>query len=130
MRCSSKLRKKYTNTGDYTTNTLGGISTATNMSYPVFKPLTYVYNNITISDSYTLSRGIQGATNFYGLNNIDSHMAKNSSTGNITGIYNLNGCIWKRTSGLVTIKIYYNIFYIIVYLYFISNWIIKFYPLL
>lgn len=140
------------------------------MSYPVFKPLTYAYNNITISDSYTLSREIQSATNFYGLNNIDSHMAKNSewgavayltqsnyvrsgtelninnyytsesspyktaltgvyangtstiktnsitsvyayntsiglkgsSTGNITGIYDLNGCVWERTSGLIS----------------------------
>ena len=143
------------------------------LSYPVFKPLTYSYNNICIGDSYVLSQAIDTANNFYGLNSTqtDSHMMKNSewgavaylaqssygrvgteitindyytnsstespyraaitglsssdssdiqtqslndvsaynttdgykgsTTGNITGVYDLNGCLWERTSGYI-----------------------------
>ena len=68
---------------DYTTNPLGQALTkdVTQISYPVFKPLTYSYNNISISDTYTISRQIQKAKTFYGLYNIDSHMQKNSEWG-------------------------------------------------
>ena len=50
------------------------------LSYPVFIPLTYSYNNIAIGDSYVLSKSIDTASNFYGLdsNITDSHMMKNS----------------------------------------------------
>lgn len=150
---------------------LSGYTTSTEMSWPVFKPLTYAYNQISIGDSYTLSREISKGTNFYGLTNTtDSHMLKNSewgavsyltqsnygrhgtepninnyytnygwnspyrylitglyangktnsgtitlnnpyynnigvkgsSTGNITGVYDLNGCVFERTAGYIT----------------------------
>ena len=50
------------------------------LSYPVFKPLTYSYNVIAIGDSYVLSKAIDTANNFYGLDSstTDSHMMKNS----------------------------------------------------
>ena len=51
-----------------------------NLSYPVFLPLTYSYNNIAIGDSYVLSQKIDTASSFYGLdeNTTDSHQMKNS----------------------------------------------------
>ena len=69
------------------TNKLNAISQTLDklplMSYPVFKPLTYVYNCITIGDIYTLSQEIAQASNFYGLNSTktDSHQMKNSEWG-------------------------------------------------
>ena len=140
------------------------------LSYPVFKPLTYAYNNVSTGDSYTISKEIASASNFYGLNSskTDSHQMKNSewgavayltqssygrngteislnnyytaesspwraavtgmcidgtsgdktttignayntsigvkgsSTANITGIYDLNGCVWERTSAYIS----------------------------
>ena len=146
------------------------LSSKPKMSYPVFKPLTYAYNNISTGDSYTLSQEIAKASIFYGLNSTktDSHQMKNSewgvvayltqsscgrkgtevnlnnyyttasspwrtaitgmcinstsgdattilgnaynttigvkgsSTGNISGVYDLNGCIWEYTAGYIT----------------------------
>ncbi len=165
--------KNYTSyNSSYTTNALGQtLSSNPKMSYPVFKPLTYAYNNISTGDSYTLSQEIKNATSFYGLNSTktDSHQMKNSewgavayltqsscgrsgtevnlnnyytaesspwrtaitgmctngtsgdktttlgkpynditvgvkgsSTGNISGVYDLNGCVWERTSAYIT----------------------------
>ena len=53
------------------------------MSYPVFKPLTYAYNCITTGDIYTLAQEIAKAKEFYGLNSkqTDSHQMKNSEWG-------------------------------------------------
>ena len=140
------------------------------MSYPVFKPLTYAYNNISTGDVYTLSQEIKNGTSFYGLNaqSTDSHQMKNSewgavaylshsgygrngteislnnyytsesnpwktaitgmctngtsgdmstalgnaynttigvlgsTTANMTGIYDLNGCVWERTAAYIS----------------------------
>ena len=140
------------------------------LSYPVFKPLTYAYNNISTGDTYTISKEIASASSFYGLNSTktDSHQMKNSewgavayltqssygrngteislnnyyttesspwrtaitgmctngisgdktttlgnayntaigvkgsSTANITGIYDLNGCVWERTTAYIS----------------------------
>ena len=140
------------------------------LSYPVFKPLTYAYNNISTGDAYTISKEIASASSFYGLNSTktDSHQMKNSewgavayltqssygrngteislnnyyttesspwrtaitgmctngisgdktttlgnayntaigvkgsSTANITGIYDLNGCVWERTTAYIS----------------------------
>ena len=126
------------------------------LSYPVFKPLTYAYNNISIGDSYTISQEIDSATTFYGLsgNSEASHLIKNSewgavayltqsdcgrnktevtinsksldnlnskyiyavtgyaentplgtsasSTNNISGVFDLNGCVWERVAGYIT----------------------------
>ena len=140
------------------------------LSYPVFKPLTYAYNNISTGDAYTISKEIASASSFYGLNSTktDSHQMKNSewgavayltqsscgrdgteislnnyyttestpwrtaitgmctngisgdktttlgnaynttigvkgsSTANITGIYDLNGCVWERTAAYIS----------------------------
>ena len=77
---------KYTSyDSNYTTNPLGQDLSETgylsqSLSYPVFIPLTYSYNNIAIGDSYVLSKSIDTASNFYGLdsNITDSHMMKNS----------------------------------------------------
>ena len=165
--------KNYTSyNSNYTTNALSQtLSSKPKMSYPVFKPLTYAYNNISTGDSYTLSQEIKNATSFYGLSSsqTDSHQMKNSewgavvyltqssfgrnrtevnfnnyytaesspwrtsitgmcidgtsgdktttlgkpyndatvgvkgsSTANITGVYDLNGCIWEYTAGYIT----------------------------
>ena len=140
------------------------------LSYPVFKPLTYAYNNISTGDTYTISKEIASASSFYGLNSTktDSHQMKNSewgavayltqssygrngteislnnyyttesspwrtaitgmctngtsgsksttlgnaynttvgvkgsSTANVTGIYDLNGCVWERTAAYIS----------------------------
>ena len=140
------------------------------LSYPVFKPLTYAYNNISTGDAYTISKEIASASSFYGLNSTktDSHQMKNSewgavayltqssygrngteislnnyyttesspwrtaitgmcidgtsgnktttlgnayntkigvngsSTANVTGIYDLNGCVWERTAAYIS----------------------------
>ena len=125
------------------------------LSYPVFKPLTYAYNNISTGDSYTIAKEIASAGSFYGLSSsqTDSHQMKNSewgavayltqssygrnrtevtlnsknlnnstkqiyavtgyaeetangvsasSTNNKTGVFDLNGCIFERTSAYVS----------------------------
>ena len=58
------------------------------ISYPVFKPLTYFYNNISIGDAYIISQEIAKANNFYGLNasKTDSHLMKNSEWGAVAYI--------------------------------------------
>ena len=81
--------KKYTSYHtDMTTNALGQNLTSSGyssqkLSYPVFKPLTYAYNNISTGDAYTISQEIKNATSFYGLNSTktDSHQMKNSEWG-------------------------------------------------
>ena len=85
----------------YSTNALGQDLSSSNyanesLSYPVFKPLTYSYNNIAIGDSYVLSQVIDTANNFYGLNSnkTDSHMMKNSEWRS-SSIFNTE-CIWKK----------------------------------
>lgn len=142
-----------------TTNALGQDLSSTNyasqkISYPVFKPLTYAYNNISTGDSFTISREIAKASSFYGLNSskTDSHLMKNSewgavayltqsscgrnkdevtinsknlgndskfiyavtgyaestangvgatSTNNMSGVFDLNGCVWEGTAGYI-----------------------------
>ena len=142
------------------------------ISYPVFKPLTYAYNCINLDSSYRISQEIKNASDFYGLNNADTHLMKNSewgavaylaysqygrngiepnknniylrlatnnmyyitgmysnttnadntngefigntydtilgqlgsSTGNITGVYDLNGCVWEFVASYVNSK--------------------------
>ena len=77
--------KNYTSfNSSYTKNALSqNLNELPKMSYPVFKPLTYAYNNISIDDSYILSKEIANANSFYGLNSskIDSHMMKSSEWG-------------------------------------------------
>ena len=73
--------ERYTNTSNFTTVTgIGGIGPDMKMSLPVFLPLTYMYNRITIGDAYSLCRTIENSTSFYGLtsSDCDSHMIKNS----------------------------------------------------
>ena len=168
--------KKYTSYhASMTTNALSQNLTSSGyasqkLSYPVFKPLTYAYNNISTGDTYTISKEIASASSFYGLNSTktDSHQMKNSewgavayltqssygrngteislnnyyttesspwrtaitgmctngisgdktttlgnayntaigvkgsSTANITGIYDLNGCVWERTTAYIS----------------------------
>ena len=140
-------------------NALGQTLTAEGkekLSYPVFKPLTYAYNNISVGDAYTISQEIDSATAFYGLsgNTNASHLMKNSewgavvyltqssfgrnrtevainsknlnnlnskyiyavtgyaenaalgvsasSTNNMSGVFDLNGCVWERVAGCIT----------------------------
>ena len=168
--------KKYTSYhASMTTNALSQNLTSSGyasqkLSYPVFKPLTYAYNNISTGDAYTISKEIASASSFYGLNSTktDSHQMKNSewgavayltqssygrngteislnnyyttesspwrtaitgmctngtsgsksttlgnaynttvgvkgsSTANVTGIYDLNGCVWERTAAYIS----------------------------
>ena len=149
--------KNYTTSNGYKSNALSqDLSTLPKMSYPVFKPLTYAYNCISTGDSYTLSKEISTAGDFYGLNSskTDSHQMKNSewgavayltqsscgrngteisinsknlnnldskyiyavtgysgetangvdasTTGNMSGIFDLRGCMWELTTGYVT----------------------------
>ena len=168
--------KNYTSyNANMTTNALSQNLTSSGyssqkLSYPVFKPLTYAYNNISTGDTYTISKEIASASSFYGLNSTktDSHQMKNSewgavayltqssygrngteislnnyyttesspwrtaitgmctngisgdktttlgnayntaigvkgsSTANITGIYDLNGCVWERTTAYIS----------------------------
>lgn len=77
------------------------------LSYPVFLPLTYSYNNIAIGDSYILSQSIDTATNFYGLNAsvTDSHMMKNSEWG---AVAYLTQSSYGRDKLEITINNYYN----------------------
>ena len=168
--------KNYTSyNANMTTNALSQNLTSSGyssqkLSYPVFKPLTYAYNNISTGDEYTISKEIASASSFYGLNSTktDSHQMKNSewgavayltqssygrngteislnnyyttesspwrtaitgmcingtsgsksttlgnaynttvgvkgsSTANVTGIYDLNGCVWERTAAYIS----------------------------
>ena len=75
--------KKYTY-NDYSSNAISqNLKSLPQMSYPVFKPLTYAYNCITTGDVYTLTQEIAKAKDFYGLNSkqTDSHQMKNSEWG-------------------------------------------------
>ena len=168
---NSPTLKYTTANSSYTNNFLGAITVnSTSLSYPVFKANTYAYNIISASDSFVLSKEIKDATSMYGLQNIDSHMEKNSewgavayltqsiyginstpsnkkevtinsknlnnsiyvnnnsasgtlanvyavtsygdanvandvnasSTKNITGVFDLSGCVWERTAGFYT----------------------------
>lgn len=72
----------------FTSNALGQELTQSrynlqNISYPVFSPLTYAYNVISVGDCYTISRKIADKTSLYGLKNneTDSHLMKNSEFG-------------------------------------------------
>ena len=72
----------------YTTNAIDQNLTSSEyasqkLSYPVFKSLTYAYNNISTGDCYTISQEIAKANSFYGLNSdkTDSHQMKNSEWG-------------------------------------------------
>ncbi len=77
---------KYTDS-NYSANALGqNVSSSNcanvNISYPVFKPLTYAYNCINIDSMNRISQDIKNASNFYGLTNTtDSHLMKNSEWG-------------------------------------------------
>ena len=148
--------KKYS-MNTYTINAISqDLKQLPEMSYPVFKPLTYAYNCITTGDAYTLSKEIAKATSFYGLNssNTDSHQMKNSewgavayltqskygrnvievsmnnknlknlnskyiyavtgysgetangvdasTTGNVSGIFDMRGCVWEYTASYIT----------------------------
>ena len=76
------------------------------LSYPVFKPLTYSYNLISIGDSYVLSQSIDTANSFYGLSSsqTDSHMIKNSEWGAV--VY-LAQSSYGRAETEITINDYY-----------------------
>ena len=76
------------------------------ISYPVFLPLTYSYNNICIGDSYTLAGKIDIANNFYGLNSstTDSHMMKNSEWGAVAYLAQSS---YGRAGVEITINDYY-----------------------
>lgn len=79
--------KKYTNTWTFEDITvpIGTINTSTNMSLPVFIPLTYTYNCICAGDCYTLGQEVSKSLDFYGLSqNSNSHILKNSEWGAIT----------------------------------------------
>ena len=77
------------------TSYAGSTANGIKMSYPVFKANTYAYNCISIGDMYRLSRDIAGATQMYGLNNVDSHLQKNSEWGAVAYLahskYGVNG---------------------------------------
>lgn len=157
-------------TSDNKTNAIANANKDNAISYPVFKPLTFVYNFINSGDMYRITKDMVN-TDYYGLKNVDSHMIKNSewgavayltqsqygrngtepyinnfnmnnkmnnrcyavtglyassqsaaetssignvkayntsvgvngsSTGNATGVYDLNGCAWQRTSSYIT----------------------------
>ena len=156
---SNKTYTSYNN--EYTQNALGQNISSTSystqkISYPVFKPLTYAYNLISVGDSYAISQEIAKTSYLYGLNsnNTDSHMMKNSewgaiaylahskygrngieivantknlnnkdgkniyavtgyagtqangtaasSTNNITGVFDLNGCLWEAVAAYIS----------------------------
>ena len=95
----------------YTTNPLNQDLSSTgysaqNLSYPVFLPLTYSYNNICIGDSYTLAGRIDTASDFYGLSSstTDSHMMKNSEWGAVAYLAQSS---YGRAGTQITINDYY-----------------------
>ena len=179
--------KNYTSVdGDSINMALGTITVDSKMSLPVFLPLTYAYNMISVGDIYTLAQEVSKSADFYGLSsNTNSHMLKNSewgaitylaqsqygrngtevnisnyatnfeeepykdaitgiygegtddwiansfgnpwytvegqlgsSTGNITGIYDLNGCAFERIAGYIS-----NGYYSLEAYAGISNWV-------
>ena len=59
---------------------IGTANTDNSISYPVFKIHTYAYNCINSGDMYRISKDMTN-TDFYGLNNVDTHMMKNSEWG-------------------------------------------------
>ena len=85
----------------YTKNTanFNGTPTvnSTKIKYPIFKPLTYSMNYISINDIYSLSKSLTTPGNIYGLSSstTDSHMMKNSEWGAVAylaqSIYGQNG---------------------------------------
>ena len=96
---------------NYETNALNQNLSATgylaeNLSYPVFLPLTYSYNNIAIGDSYALSEKIDTADNFYALSSkqTNSHMMKNSEWG---AVAYLTQSTYGRNKTEITINDYY-----------------------
>ncbi len=53
-----------------------------NISYPVFKPLTYTYNLIDVDSAFRIALDIKNNIEFYGLlNTTDTHLMKNSEWG-------------------------------------------------
>ena len=78
--------KNYTSVSGGSINmALGTINKNSKMSLPVFLPLTYAYNMISIGDIYTLAQEVSKSSDFYGLSsNTNSHMLKNSEWGAIT----------------------------------------------
>ena len=58
------------------------VTSVNSKKYPVFKPSQYSYNNISIGESYSLSRILTASGNPYGLTvAADSHLMKNSEWG-------------------------------------------------
>ena len=78
-----------------------------NLSYPVFLPLTYSYNNVCIGDSYSLAEKINTEISFYGLNssNTDSHQLKRSELGAVSY---LSQSPYGRNGTEITINDYYS----------------------
>ncbi len=68
-------------------NWLDGIygETPTNISYPVFQPLTYSMNYISHNDAYNICKVMNESGNIYGftLDSSDTHLIKNSEWGMI-----------------------------------------------
>ena len=84
VKYSDKNYTSYSSNSSYRTNALSqSLTSLPKMSYPVFKPLTYAYNDISTGDIYTISQEIKNASSFYGLNSAktDSHQMKNSEWG-------------------------------------------------
>ena len=61
-------------------------ASSTSLEYPVFQPLTYSRNYITIGQAFNLSKVLTESENIYGLNSstTDSHLMKNSEWGATT----------------------------------------------
>ncbi len=62
-------------------NYYGKRNLETKIKYPIFQANRPSMNFISIGDAYDLCRDLQNATNVYGLNNVDSHLPKNSEWG-------------------------------------------------
>ncbi len=74
----------YTSTDDVT-NYYGKVTTSTKMKYPTFQANKASYNNINVSDAFTLCRHLTDEGNQYGLTStVDSHLMKNSEWGAVT----------------------------------------------
>ena len=69
-------------------NWLDGIygETPTNISYPVFQPLTYSMNYISHNDAYNICRVMNESGNIYGLktSSSDTHLMKSSEWGMVS----------------------------------------------
>ena len=102
-----------------TSNVFGTVTANTTyITYPVFKPLTYAYNRISVGDSYSISRKIEDATEFYGLTDIDSHLQKNSEWGAVAYLTQskygrardvVNGGVTTRVNEELNINNYYTV---------------------